>query len=103
MKALSSASHYEILEIAPGATPDEVERAYLMARAAFAEGSLALYSVFDSQDAAAIRERTEAAYKVLANSDLRREYDRTFRCDEASDAALESAIPRQVSQDAAVR
>jgi flagellar biosynthesis protein FlhG len=75
MKALSEMTHYEVLEVGPDAGPDELERAYRIARAAYAEDSLAVYSIFGEEDSAAIRERIEMAYRVLADSEQRSLYD----------------------------
>ena len=75
MKALDTLNHYEVLEIAPGARPEEIERAYRLANATWAEGSLALYSLFDDQAAAGMRERVDHAYRVLSNERSRRAYD----------------------------
>lgn len=65
MKPLEDQDPYEVLEVSPGATMEEIERAYQLIRAAYEEGSLALYSVFGNQDAEAIRERIDHAYQVL--------------------------------------
>jgi curved DNA-binding protein CbpA len=75
MKPLSEQDHYETLEVSPEATPEEIERAYRLARATYADDSLAGYSVFGQGDAAAIRERIETAYRVLSDREARRAYD----------------------------
>jgi len=81
LKPLSDQSHYEILETHPAATRDEVERAYRLALATYTDDSLAGYSVFAEGDAAALRERVEAAYRVLSDSRMRSEYDATLDVD----------------------
>lgn len=75
MKALETQNHYEVLEVSPGARPEEIERAYRLADATWAEGSLALYSLFDDSDAAGMRERVRHAYQVLSNQRSRGAYD----------------------------
>lgn len=75
MKALDTQNHYEVLEVSPGARPEEIERAYRLAKATWAQGSLALYSVFDDADAEAVRERIRDAYGVLSDERTRRAYD----------------------------
>lgn len=75
MKALDSQNHYEVLEVLPGARPEEIERAYRLATATWAEGSLALYSVFDDSGASVVRERVRHAYRVLSDVRARRAYD----------------------------
>jgi curved DNA-binding protein CbpA len=75
MKPLSEQDHYETLEVSPEASAEEIERAYRLARATYADDSLAGYSVFGQGDAAAIRERIETAYRVLSDHEARRAYD----------------------------
>jgi flagellar biosynthesis protein FlhG len=75
MKTLAEMTHYEVLEVGSDAGPEELERAYRLARATYGEDSLAIYSVFNEEDSSALRERIELAYRVLANSDQRRLYD----------------------------
>jgi curved DNA-binding protein CbpA len=43
----------------------------------YGEGSLAIYSVFESNDAAEIRERLDEACRVLSDPELRAAYDTT--------------------------
>lgn len=75
MKPLSEQDHYETLDIGRGASPDEVERAYRLALATYAEDSLAGYPVFEAGDVEALRERIELAYRTLADAERRRAYD----------------------------
>jgi curved DNA-binding protein CbpA len=75
MKPLDEQDHYEVLEIGRSARLEEVERAFHIARAAYAEDSLALYSIFESDGATVIRDRIATAYRVLSNAQARREYD----------------------------
>lgn len=75
MKPLSEQDHYETLEIPQSASADDVERAYLLARATYSEGSLAGHSVFEDGDVEVIRERIEMAYRTLADPEARQSYD----------------------------
>ena len=75
MKPLSEQDHYETLEVAADVGADELERAYRLAKATYADDSLAGYSIFGQGDAAAIRERIETAYRVLSDPEARRAYD----------------------------
>ena len=94
MKSIGEPDHYELLEIPHSATPDDIDRAYRTAQQTYAEGSLALYSVFESQDATAIRASLDEAYRVLADSETREAYDQQFRFD---DSELGSALPTQAA------
>ena len=74
MKPLSDQDHYEILEIPRDATGEEIERAYRLACATYADESLAGYSVFGEGDAEAARQRIETAFRVLSNDESRQAY-----------------------------
>ncbi len=75
MRGIDELDHYEMLEVAPNATPGEIDRAYRLAQETWADGSLALYSIFEKRDAKEIRERLDEAYRVLADPELRAGYD----------------------------
>lgn len=75
MKSLGEQSHYEVLEIAPDADPEEIERAYRIARATYTDASMATYSMFDDEEGRAVRDRVELAYEVLSDTAARQRYD----------------------------
>jgi flagellar biosynthesis protein FlhG len=75
MRPLPEQDHYELLELPRDASRDEVERAYRMARATWAEDGLASYSVAGASELARLRERVEEAYRVLSDVDARSAYD----------------------------
>ena len=91
MRGIDELDHYELLEVSRSATVEEVGHAYRLSQQIYGEGSLALYSVFESHDAAAIRERLDEAYRVLSDSDLRTRYDENQSFGE--DATTEMAPP----------
>ena len=92
MKTLAEMTHYEVLEVGPDVGPDELERAYRLGRAAYAEDSLAVYSVFAEEDSSALRERIEVAYRVLADSDQRRLYDTSLGSGVAREDEIKIAL-----------
>ena len=75
MKPLSEQDHYETLEIPPTAPPEDIDRAYRLARATYAEDSLAGHSVFEAGDVEILRERIEIAFRTLADPEAREAYD----------------------------
>ena len=93
MKPLFEQDHYEILEVRRGAAPEEIERAYRLALATYAEDSLAGYSVFEEGDAAAIRENIELAYRTLADPTARKSYDTALSRSEAATARAGAELP----------
>jgi flagellar biosynthesis protein FlhG len=75
VKSLSQQDYYETLEIAPSATPQDIERAYHLARSTYVAGSLAGHSVFDDGDLEVIRDRIEIAFRTLSDPKARKSYD----------------------------
>lgn len=75
MKQLSDQSLYEILEVALGAPPEEIEKAYERAKALYAPGSIATYSLMDPEDAQYLSQRIEEARSVLLDPEARATYD----------------------------
>lgn len=66
---------YLILDLAPGATQNEIVHAYNRVKTTYSSNSIAAYSVMDEEDNAGILEEIELAYRVLGNPSKRREYD----------------------------
>jgi flagellar biosynthesis protein FlhG len=81
VKPLDELSHYDLLEVRPEASAEELERAYRIACATYAPESVAFYSVYDDAEAQAIRERIEEAWRVLSDPDLRSGYDAALPAD----------------------
>jgi curved DNA-binding protein CbpA len=75
MKPIGDMDHYEVLEVPRGTAGAELERAYQLAMATYADDSLAGYSIVDPGDAAVMRDRIEIAYRVLSDAQARRAYD----------------------------
>jgi flagellar biosynthesis protein FlhG len=92
MKPLSEQDHYEVLEVPRDASGEAVERAYRLARATYEDDSLAGYSVLGDADSAAIRERIETAFRVLAEAESRRAYDALLRADESAEPEPEEQV-----------
>lgn len=84
MRGIDELDHYEMLEVPRGASPGEIDRAYRMAQETYADGSLALYSIFEKRDASEIRARLDEAYRVLADPELRASYDAAHRGSEVA-------------------
>jgi flagellar biosynthesis protein FlhG len=91
MKPLAELDHYEILEVAREARPDEIERAFALVRSAYEGDSLAAYSMVPPDEAKLWRERIDEAFRVLSNAQARRAYDAAL--DAAAAGADEDADP----------
>lgn len=93
MRGIDELDHYELLEISRTATSVEIDRGYRMAQQTYADGSLAMYSVFESLDARAIRDRLDEAYRVLADPELRAQYDEIMKVETPMTIDLDSDTP----------
>ncbi len=105
MGQVSEQSYYEVLEVSPDATLQEIERAYRIARATYQPSSLATYSLYSESESAEILRRVEDAYAVLSDARLRREYDARLRRESSGGGARtaparESARPPLREPDA---
>lgn len=67
---------YDVLEVSPDASPNEIRAAYLRAKSAFNKDSLALYSLMDDSDTEELIRQIEDAFSVLSSIEKRRDYDR---------------------------
>lgn len=72
---LEKKNYYEVLEISPSASLQEIHNAYQRAKNAYSGESVALYSLMTADDCDAIVQQIEEAYSILGIPDKRREYD----------------------------
>jgi len=69
-------NYYEVLDIQPNTSGAEIEQAYVRARNAYSNDSVALYSLMTKDECARFLDQIEEAYSVLGFPEKRREYDR---------------------------
>src|SRR5687767_10413505 len=74
----SKQTYYEVLEISPSASREEIMKAYQKAKGAYSPNSPALYSVFSKEEADQLLRIIDEAYSVLVNQEKRREYDQNL-------------------------
>jgi curved DNA-binding protein CbpA len=79
IKKIEDLNFYELLEISPQATSQEIHKAYERIRRVYDPNSIALYSLFTSEETAAIHQRIEEAYRTLVYEDNRKKYDEMLR------------------------
>ena len=91
-------THYRLLGVEPGATVEQIERAYRYAMEMYAEGSLATYSLLDPTEVREARLRIEQAYGVLSEPTRRKQYDAmlTFGSGETAPSSAEPPLAREV-------
>ncbi|MDH4161711.1 MAG: helix-turn-helix domain-containing protein [Nitrospirota bacterium] len=79
LKKIEDMNHYELLEVSPRATAQEIHKAYERIRKIYDPNSIALYSLFSPEETEIIRQRIEDAYRTLIYDENRRAYDLSLR------------------------
>jgi hypothetical protein len=78
MKPFEQQNYYELLEVPPTATADEIRAAYERGLEVYGPDSPALYGLADPSQAEALRKRLLEAMEILTEEDLRDEYDKSI-------------------------
>lgn len=73
-----SLTFYDILDLSPNASPQEVREGYIRAKSTFNRDSLALYTIMSHEEREETLKKIEEAYHVLSNSEKRRQYDECY-------------------------
>lgn len=71
-------TYYDILDLPPNSTPQEVREAYLRLKATFNRDSLALYTLVSTEEREETLKKIEEAYYTLSNTERRRQYDQSY-------------------------
>ena len=79
LKRIDDLNFYELLEVSPDATAQDVHKAYDRVRKVYEPNSIALYSLLSPEETERIRQRIDEAYRTLIYDETRREYDRILR------------------------
>lgn len=89
----ATSSYYELLEVGANATFEEIERSYRRIAAYLGPDSLAVYSIFDVDEADRLRAQLDEAYRTLSDPDRRAAYDRARAPHESVARAPEISYP----------
>lgn len=68
-------THYELLEVDPGASEEEVRQAYKRGKDLYAPDSIAVYTLFTDDELEGLQARLDEAYETIIDPRKRREYD----------------------------
>lgn len=77
-RALTELSHYEILEVEPGATEEEIRRAVRRVREVYGPDSLVVPGLYSRERLSALHQRIDEAYETLIDEERRRAYDQSL-------------------------
>ena len=92
MKPFDEQTLYELLDLAPDAQQEAIDRAFEKANSFYGPGSLATYTLADPGDARRLLALIEDAYLTLSDRELRRAYDvRLGLANQAAAAAAPAA------------
>ncbi len=72
-------NYYEILDVEPDASEEEIRRAYQLVRGTWNPDSIAVYSLYTPEENDAIGHKIEEAFHILSNAERRASYDRFMR------------------------
>jgi len=78
MKRLTEQDYYNLLDISPKASFEEVRSAYDQAMSIYSTDSISTYTLFTQKEKELILSRLADAYKILTNSQLRKEYNHSL-------------------------
>ncbi len=71
-------NYYQILDLSPNVSQNEIFHAYSRAKRTYTSNSLASYSLIDDDSSQQILDEIETAYRILGNPAKRKEYDVTM-------------------------
>jgi DnaJ-class molecular chaperone len=75
LKKIEDLNHYEVLNVHTSASQQEIEKAYIAAKAAYQRNGMARYNLVSENESKDMLLRIEKAYLVLCNPRNRRRYD----------------------------
>ena len=79
IKKIEDLTYYELLEINTDASSQDIHRAYEKIRKIYEPNSIALYSLFSTEETTSINQRIEDAYRTLVYEETRKRYDALLR------------------------
>ena len=68
-------SLYDVLELTPDATPQEIRSAYLRLKSSYSKDNIAHYTVFSREETEQMLQNIENSYLTLSNPERRKAYD----------------------------
>jgi curved DNA-binding protein CbpA len=79
LRSWKDQNYYEILEVSPQASDEEIRIAYEKLKTIYNPGSPGIYALFSPEEVQDILIKVEEAYRVLSNLRNRKDYDRMLK------------------------
>ena len=92
-------NYYEILDVSVSASQKEIEKAYKITKKALSENSLAVYSLFDTNETKNMLQKVEKAYVILSSLDAKMKYDREIMGVKKEPASGGSVLGADIGKD----
>ncbi|RKH58616.1 DnaJ domain-containing protein, partial [Corallococcus llansteffanensis] len=103
MKPFAQQTYYELLEVPPTASDEDIRAAHQRLMELYSPDSVAVYALGDPDQVDALRERMTEAMEMLTDAELRLEYDRSIGLPTERLAKATSAAAAQDKTDSAAR
>ncbi|GAB4019648.1 MAG: hypothetical protein Fur0010_21840 [Bdellovibrio sp.] len=92
-------NYYDVLEVTPEASQDDIYRGYVRAKNAYSQDSLALYSLMTKEECQQILDLIEEAYSVLSDPSKRKQYDDVRGINRGMQRVMRAASPGLTASD----
>lgn len=86
-------TYYDILEITPAASIEEIQLAFQRAKTTYSQDSQALYTMFSPEEAVELVRLIEEAYTTLSDPVKRQNYDLQYRFDNGVTIEEDTSAP----------
>ena len=98
MKPIQEQNFYEIFELSPNATKEQLRQAFELAKLTYGTDSLATYSLFDSEERKEIIERIVLAYETLSSELHRKKYDQEILGLTVAESSVKGSDPPEAAE-----
>jgi len=96
-------NYYELLDVSPGSSGEEIERAYRRAAEAYSADSAALYSLCSEEQREGLLSEIRAAFETLTDPLKKREYDSKLNGGDHEEQEMSYEVDLRVLGEGAVR
>ncbi len=102
MKKIEEMNHYEILQVEPTASQQEIEKAYHSEKTSYHVSSLAHYGLIDDEERIAALRKIEAAFQTLRIPRKRKNYDSKilkYKTESSEGAYFRNSTEKMIIED----